>query len=106
MIRGNVFFEIEKIEQLALINRLTTHHDSRPSLKSFRRRNHDSPISARTFSTASVKLRSRDSAMARPVCLQQRTCLVSAGTVVECPQADSCSAAKSRLYSTQPAAER
>src|SRR5207247_1147923 len=24
MIRGNVFFEIEKIEQLALINRLTT----------------------------------------------------------------------------------
>src|SRR5436305_7526477 len=33
MIRGNVFFEIEKIEQLALINRLTIHHDSRPSLK-------------------------------------------------------------------------
>src|SRR5258706_10405352 len=56
MIRGNVFFEIEKIEQLALINRLTTHHDLRPSLKSFRRRNHDSPISTRTFSTASVKL--------------------------------------------------
>jgi hypothetical protein len=27
MIRGNVFFEVEKIEQLALINRLTTHHD-------------------------------------------------------------------------------
>src|SRR6266508_2561838 len=33
MIRGNVFFEVEKIEQLALINRLTTHHDLRPSLK-------------------------------------------------------------------------
>src|SRR5262245_62161732 len=26
MLRGNVFFEVEKIEQLALINRLTTHH--------------------------------------------------------------------------------
>src|SRR6266436_8336112 len=56
MIRGNAFFEVEKIEQLALINRLTTHHDLRPSLKSFRRRNHDSPIFTRTFSTASVKL--------------------------------------------------
>jgi len=33
MTRGNVFFEVEKIEQLALINRLTTHHDLRPSLK-------------------------------------------------------------------------
>ena len=33
MILGNVFFEVEKIEQLALINRLTTHHDLRPSLK-------------------------------------------------------------------------
>src|SRR6266550_261693 len=33
MIRGNVLFEVEKIEQLALINRLTTHHDLRPSLK-------------------------------------------------------------------------
>src|SRR5260221_12873935 len=51
MIRGNVFFEVEKIEQLALINRLTTHHDLRPSLKSFRRRNHDSPIFTRTFNS-------------------------------------------------------
>src|SRR5216117_869453 len=33
MICGNVLFEVEKIEQLALINRLTTHHDLRPSLK-------------------------------------------------------------------------
>lgn len=28
-----MLFEVEKIEQLALINRLTTHHDLRPSLK-------------------------------------------------------------------------
>src|SRR5258708_29165008 len=84
VIRGNVFFEVEKIEQLALINRLTTHHDLRPSLKSFRRRNHDSPIFTRTFSTASVKLRIRGRAMARPVYLQQRTYLVTAGTAVEC----------------------
>src|SRR6266480_7376832 len=32
MIRGNVLFEVEKIEQLALIHRLTTHNDLRPSL--------------------------------------------------------------------------
>src|SRR5260370_20162517 len=56
MIRGNVFFEVEKIEQLALINRLTTHHDLRPLLKSFRRRTHDAPISTRPTSTPSVKV--------------------------------------------------
>jgi hypothetical protein len=33
MIRWNLFFEVEKVEQLALINRLTTHHDLRPPLK-------------------------------------------------------------------------
>jgi len=27
MIRWNLFFEVEKIEQLALIDRLATHHD-------------------------------------------------------------------------------
>jgi hypothetical protein len=27
MIRRNVFFKVEKVEQLALIDRLTTHHD-------------------------------------------------------------------------------
>src|SRR5215471_1866337 len=33
MIRWNVFFEVEKVEQLALIYRLATHHDRPPSLK-------------------------------------------------------------------------
>src|SRR6266480_670914 len=33
MIRGNVLFEVEKIEQLALINRLTTHHDLRDAVE-------------------------------------------------------------------------
>src|SRR5258707_3140477 len=70
MIRGNVFFEVEKIEQLALINRLTTHHDLRPSLKSFRRRNHDSPISTRTFSTASTQKRH---ASANPIARRTRS---------------------------------
>jgi hypothetical protein len=27
MIRWNLFFEVEKVEQLALIDRLATHHD-------------------------------------------------------------------------------
>jgi hypothetical protein len=33
MIRWNLFFEVEKVEQLALIDRLATHHDRPPSLK-------------------------------------------------------------------------
>jgi hypothetical protein len=33
MICWNVVFEVEKVEQLALIDRLPTHHDRPPSLK-------------------------------------------------------------------------
>jgi hypothetical protein len=56
MIRWNLFFEVEKVEQLALIDRLTTHHDLSPSLKASAGRNHDSSIFPRTFSTASTQL--------------------------------------------------
>src|SRR5215468_10038282 len=55
MIRWNLFFEVEKIEQLALIDRLATHHDRPPSLKASRKRNHDSSISTRPFSTGSTR---------------------------------------------------
>jgi hypothetical protein len=54
MTHRNAPFEVEQVEQLALINPLATHHDSPPSLKVSGRRNHDSPIFTRTFSTASV----------------------------------------------------
>src|SRR5215831_17678137 len=55
MIRWNLFFEVEKVEQLALIDRLATHHDRPPSLNASGKRNHDSSISTRPFSTGSVK---------------------------------------------------
>ena len=45
----NAPFEVEVIEQLALIDRLPTHHDPPPSPKASRRRNHDSPIRTTDF---------------------------------------------------------
>src|SRR6516162_3372017 len=57
MIRWNLFFEVEKVEQLALIDRLAAHHDRPPSLKASGKRNHDSSISTRPFSTGSTQLR-------------------------------------------------
>jgi hypothetical protein len=54
MIRWNVFFKVEKVEQLALIDPLATHHDRTPSLKASGKRNHDSSIFTRPFSTGSV----------------------------------------------------
>src|SRR4029450_524048 len=54
MIRWNLFFEVEKVEQLALIDPLATHHDRPPSLKASGKRNHDSSIFTRPFSTGSV----------------------------------------------------
>src|SRR4029077_6499094 len=68
MIRWNVFFKIEKVEQLALIDRPTTHHDLSPSLKTSAGRNHDSSIFRRTFSTASVKLGHSAMSAQCPVC--------------------------------------
>src|SRR5262249_31793684 len=55
MIRWNLFFEVEKVEQLALIDRLATHHDRPPSLKASGNRNHDSSIFTRPFSTGSTQ---------------------------------------------------
>src|SRR5260370_37174132 len=40
----NAPFEVEEIEQLALIDRLPTHHDPPPSLKTSSTRNHHSPV--------------------------------------------------------------
>src|SRR5262245_7259844 len=60
MIRWNLFFEVEKVEQLALIDRLATHHDRPPSLKASGKRNHDSSISTRPFSTGSTHSGHRD----------------------------------------------
>src|SRR5215471_13795778 len=57
MIRWNLFFEVEKVEQLALIDRLATHHDRPPSLNASGKRNHDSSISTRPFSTGSTQSR-------------------------------------------------
>src|SRR5215510_15199484 len=54
MIRWNLFFEVEKVEQLALIDPLATHHDRPPSLKASGNRNHDSSIFTRPFSTGSA----------------------------------------------------
>src|SRR5215475_8831376 len=55
MIRWNLFFEVEKVEQLALIDPLATHHDRPPSLKASGKRNHDSSIFTRPFSTGSTQ---------------------------------------------------
>jgi hypothetical protein len=49
MPRRNAAFEVEEIEQLALIDRLPTHHDSPPPLKASTKRNHDSPIITSDF---------------------------------------------------------
>src|SRR5262249_49990409 len=68
MIRWNLFFEVEKVEQLALIDRLATHHDRPPSLKASGKRNHDSSISTRPFSTGSVRLGHSVVSVQCPVC--------------------------------------
>src|SRR6266545_905623 len=83
MIRGNVLFEVEKIEQLALINRLTTHHDLRPSLKGS-----DDGIMIRQYPrglfqqhrSKAVKLRT---SICFPVYPQQRTFVSAIGTSVQ-----------------------
>src|SRR5262245_66179822 len=63
MIRWNLFFEVEKVEQLALIDPLATHHDRPPSLKASGKRNHDSSIFTRPFSTGSTHSRRRIKAL-------------------------------------------
>src|SRR5262245_2901147 len=68
MIRWNLFFEVEKVEQLALIDPLATHHDRPPSLKASGKRNHDSSIFTRPFSTGSVRLGHSAMSAQCPVC--------------------------------------
>src|SRR5664280_240784 len=55
MVRRNAPFEVEQIEQLALIAPLPTHHGKPPPLEASSRRNHGSSIIARPFSTASTQ---------------------------------------------------
>src|SRR5262249_2544101 len=47
MVRWDARFEVEQIEQLALIDRLPTHHDPPPPPSTSARRNHDSPAASR-----------------------------------------------------------
>jgi hypothetical protein len=49
MVRRDTTFEVEEIEQLALIDLLPTHHDPLPLPRTSGRRNHNSPITARDF---------------------------------------------------------
>jgi hypothetical protein len=49
MVRGNAPFEIEQVEQLALIDGLPTHHDPPPFPTTSQRRNHDSPMITSAF---------------------------------------------------------
>src|SRR5262249_33267019 len=49
MARRNATFEVEEIEQLALIDLLPTHHDPPPPPRTSGRRNHDSHITTRDF---------------------------------------------------------
>ena len=55
MARRNALFEVEQIEQLALIARLPTHHGKPPPLKASSRRNHCSPKITSPFSTPSTR---------------------------------------------------
>jgi hypothetical protein len=45
----DTLLELEEIEQLALIDRLPTHHDPPPPLKASTKRNHDSSIITSDF---------------------------------------------------------
>src|SRR5665213_575844 len=66
----NAFFEVEQVKQLALIDRLPTHHGKSPPPVASSRRNHCSPFIASPFSTVSTQLRHRLAiyvAVAKPV---------------------------------------
>src|SRR3954468_9388802 len=56
MARRNAFFEVEQVKQLALIDRLPTHHGKPPPPVASTRRNHCSPFIASPFSTVSTHL--------------------------------------------------
>src|SRR6185369_15790292 len=53
--RWNPLFEVEQVEQLALIACLPPHHHPTPSPTRHSRRNHSSPITTSPFSTASTR---------------------------------------------------
>jgi hypothetical protein len=45
----NALLEVEEVEKLALIDRLTTHHHPTPPLKPSTKRNHDSSVITSDF---------------------------------------------------------
>src|SRR6476620_1822339 len=55
MTSRNALFEVEQVEQLALIARLPTHHGKPPPPIALSRRNHCSLMSASPFSTLSAR---------------------------------------------------
>src|SRR5262245_40396714 len=94
MIRWNLFFEVEKVEQLALIDRLATHHDRPPSLKASGKRNHDSSISTRPFSTGSVRVGHSTVSAQCPNCPPKRKSIRALAMSQKCqePTSPPCSA--------------
>src|ERR1700720_3086560 len=78
MVRWNAPFEVEEVEQLALIVPLPTHHD--PLRRSTNRatENHAAPIITSPFSTPSVKSRHCIDRTGCPLYPQKRTSLSAA----------------------------
>ena len=61
----DALLKVEEIEQLALIDRLPTHHDPSPPLKASTKRNRDSPIiSSDFFNTIDPKAKHSSSTLA------------------------------------------
>src|SRR5262249_8949767 len=75
MVPRNATFEVEEIEQLSLIDSLTTHHDPPPSPTTSRRRNHDSPTITSAFFNAIDPKRNRTATIERKAASAHRSCL-------------------------------
>src|SRR5436190_22469853 len=82
MVRWNAPFEVEEVEQLALIVPLPTHHD--PLRRSTNRatENHAAPIITSPFSTASVKSGHHNRSAECPLYLRKRTFIAAVGMSV------------------------
>jgi hypothetical protein len=61
----DALLEVEEIEQLALIDRLPTHHDPPPPLKASTKRNHDSSIITNDFFNSIGHFRKSDGVRVR-----------------------------------------
>ena len=70
MVRWDAPFEVEKVKQLALIARLSTHHGKPLPLNASSRRNHCSPKITSPFSTPSVMNVAFAISVASPLTLQ------------------------------------